>query len=185
MEIGYCRVSTSEQTLNLQLDALEAAGCKQIFRDEGISGASTGRKGLEEALCVLKPGDVLVVWKLDRLGRSLLHLISVIEKLGAVGVGFRSLSESIDTTTAGGKLIFHIFGALAEFERGLIGERTKAGLQAAKKRGKRLGRPSRLTREQLQHAEKMIVSGEKTVTAMAEILGINRATLYRGFKDKY
>jgi DNA invertase Pin-like site-specific DNA recombinase len=185
MKIGYMRVSTNEQNLNLQLDALEEAGCEMVYKDEGISGASTNRKGLEEALRSLKSGDVLIVWKLDRLGRSLQHLISVIEKLRANGIGFRSLSESIDTTTAGGKLIFHIFGALAEFERGLIGERTKAGLHSAKKRGKRLGRPSRLSQEQLKHAKKMLQSGEESVSGMAQILGINRATLYRGFKDKY
>jgi DNA invertase Pin-like site-specific DNA recombinase len=185
MKIGYARVSTDEQNLDLQLDALQEAGCESIYKDEGISGASPNRKGLDEALNTLNPGDVLVVWKLDRLGRSLQHLIHIIEKLGACGIGFRSLSESIDTTTAGGKLIFHIFGALAEFERGLIAERTKAGLQAVMKRGKRLGRPSSLTQEQLNHAAKIIDSGEETVSGMAQILGVNRATLYRGFKDKY
>ena len=166
MKIGYARVSTDEQNLNLQLDALEEAGCERIYRDEGVSGASTNRKGLEEALDALKPGYILVVWKLDRLGRSLQRLIHLIEKLGACGIGFRSLSESIDTSTAGGKLIFHIFGALAELERGLIAERTKAGLQAVKKRGIRLGRPSSLTQEQLNHAAKMIDSGQETVSGI-------------------
>jgi DNA invertase Pin-like site-specific DNA recombinase len=185
MKVGYMRVSTSEQNLDLQSDGLKQAGCKKVFKDEGVSGASTNRKGLEEALGVLKPGDVLIVWRLDRLGRSLQHLINIIDKLRANGVGFRSLSENIDTTTAGGKLVFHLFCSLAEFERGLIAERTKAGLEAAKKRGKRLGRPSLLTLEQLKHAEKMIQSGQETVSGMAQILGINRATLYRGFKEKY
>ena len=185
MKVGYMRVSTSEQNLDLQSDGLKKAGCKKIFRDDGVSGASTNRKGLEEALGVLKRGDVLVVWRLDRLGRSLQHLIDIIDKLRANGVGFRSLSENIDTTTAGGKLVFHLFCSLAEFERGLIGERTRAGLIAAKRRGKRLGRPSCLTPEQLKHAEKMIQSGQETVSGMAQILGINRATLYRGFKEKY
>lgn len=183
MKIGYARVSTEEQNLNLQVDALEESGCERIFKDEGISGATNHRKGFEEALKAIKPGDTLMVWKLDRLGRSLQHLISVIENLGANGIGFRSLSEAIDTTTAGGKLVFHIFGALAEFERGLIGERTRAGLMSAKKRGRRLGRPNRLTQEQLNHAHKMIESGQETVSGMAQILGINRATLYRGFKN--
>lgn len=184
MKIGYMQVSTQEQTLNLQLDALQEAGCKTVYKDESVSGASTNRKGLEEALSALKSGDVLVFWKLDRLGRSLQHLISIIEKMKVYVIGFRSLSENIDTTTAGGKLVFHLFGALAEFERGLIGERTRAGLQSAKKRGKRLGRPSRLSHEQLKHAKKMVQTGEESVSGMAQILGINRATLYRGFKER-
>ncbi len=182
MKYGYARVSTDEQNLNLQLDALEHAGCEKIFKDEGVSGASANRPGLDNALSILQTGDMLTVWKLDRLGRSLHHLIVIIEGLAKRGVGFRSLSESIDTTTAGGKLIFHIFGALAEFERSLIAERTKAGLQAAKKRGKQLGRPMRLTREQISHAEKMINSGQETVSGMAELYGVDRTTLYRAMK---
>ena len=114
MKVGYMRVSTSEQNLDLQSDGLKQAGCKKIFRDDGVSGASTNRKGLEEALGVLKPGDVLIVWRLDRLGRSLQHLINIIDKLRANGVGFRSLSENIDTTTAGGKLVFHLFFVINE-----------------------------------------------------------------------
>lgn len=182
MNYGYARVSTDEQNLNLQLDALEHAGCENIFKDEGVSGAATTRPGLNEALSTLQPGDVLTVWKLDRLGRSLPHLISVIEELQKKGAGFKSLSESIDTTTAGGKLIFHIFGALAEFERSLIAERTRAGLQAAKKRGKQLGRPTSLTQEQISHAEKMINSGQETVSGMAELYGVDRTTPYRAMK---
>jgi DNA invertase Pin-like site-specific DNA recombinase len=182
MNYGYARVSTDEQNLNLQLDALEHAGCEKVFKDEGVSGASSSRPGLDDALGTLQTGDVLTVWKLDRLGRSLHHLIIIIEELAKRGVGFRSLSESIDTTTAGGKLIFHIFGALAEFERSLIAERTKAGLQAAKKRGKKLGRPMRLTQEQIKHAEKMINSGQQTTSAMAELYGVDRTTLYRAMK---
>jgi len=182
MKIGYARVSTEEQNLNLQLDALNDAGCGRIFMDEGITGASPKRKGLEDALNSLQAGDILMVWKLDRLGRSLQDLISIIDDLRAKGVGFQSLSESIDTTTTGGRLIFHIFGALAEFERGLISERTKAGLQAVKRRGKRLGRPISLTIEQLKHAEKMVQSGQESVSGMAQILGVNRTTLYRAFK---
>ena len=182
MNYGYVRVSTDEQNLNLQLDALEHVGCEKIFKDEGVSGAATTRPGLDEALNNLQEGDVLTVWKLDRLGRSLPHLITVIEELQSKGAGFKSLSESIDTTTAGGKLIFHIFGALAEFERSLIAERTRAGLQAAKKRGKKLGRPTRLTQEQIKHADKMINSGQQTASGMAELYGVDRATLYRAMK---
>jgi DNA invertase Pin-like site-specific DNA recombinase len=182
MQTGYARVSTDEQNLNLQLDALQAAGCEKIFTDEGVTGAAINRPGLDEALGAMQAGDILTVWKLDRLGRSLPHLIAVIEGLAARGIGFRSLSESIDTTTAGGKLIFHIFGALAEFERSLIAERTKAGLQAAKKRGKQLGRPTRLSAEQIDHAEKMIQAEEETVTGMARLYGVDRATLHRALK---
>jgi DNA invertase Pin-like site-specific DNA recombinase len=184
MKIGYARVSTEEQNLALQLDALQLAGCTQIFRDEGVSGSSVNRKGLSDALASLEAGDTLVVWRLDRLGRSLQHLISTIEDMRTSGIGFCSLSESIDSSTAGGNLIFHIFGALAEFERSLIIERTKAGLQASKKRGKRLGRPIILTPEQLRHAEKMIQSGQESVSGMAQILGVNRTTLYRRFQKK-
>src|SRR5438874_1441719 len=140
MLIGYARVSTQDQTLNLQRDALEKIGCSKIFTDT-ISGSTTERKGLDEALQFLREGDTLVVWRLDRLGRTLKHLIETITDLSKRQIGFKSLTESIDTTTSGGKLIFHIFGALAEFERDLIRERTKAGLAAARARGRKGGRP--------------------------------------------
>src|SRR5919201_955449 len=140
MNIGYARVSTQDQTLDLQKDALTKAGCERLFSDTA-SGASTERKGLEQALGQLREGDTLVVWRLDRLGRSLPHLIETVTALEQRGIGFRSLTESIDTTTSGGKLIFHIFGALAEFERNLIRERTLAGLAAARARGRSGGRP--------------------------------------------
>lgn len=182
MQIGYTRVSTDEQNSNLQIDALKGAGCDQVFQDEGISGATHKRPGLDEALGTLQSGDVLTVWKLDRLGRSLHHLIILIEELAARGIGFRSLSESIGTTTAGGKLVFHIFGALAEFERSLIAERTKAGLQAAKKRGKRLGRPPRLTEYQISRATDLITSKQETVSSLAELYGVDRSTLYRALE---
>lgn len=182
MNYGYARVSTYEQNLNLQLDALEAAGCDQIFKDEGVTGAATTRPGLNEALAVLQSGDNLTVWKLDRLGRSLQHLITVIEDLQSKNIGFISLSENIDTTTPGGKLIFHIFGALSEFERSLIIERTNAGLQAAKKRGKRLGRPKRLTQHQIDRAGEMIRSGQETSSGMAALYGVDRTTLYRALR---
>jgi DNA invertase Pin-like site-specific DNA recombinase len=136
MLIGYARVSTHEQTLNLQQDALTTAGCNKIFTDTA-SGAKTERKGLDEALNYVRKGDTLIVWRLDRLGRSLPHLITTMTDLEERGIGFKSLTENIDTTTSGGKLIFHIFGALAEFERNLIRERTQAGLTAARARGKK------------------------------------------------
>src|SRR5436309_5328786 len=140
MNIGYARVSTQDQTLNLQKDALEKIGCSKIFTDTA-SGAQTERKGLEEALTYVRAGDSLVVWKLDRLGRSLKHLIETITKLNNRKIGFQSITEHIDTTTSGGKLVFHIFGALAEFERDIIKDRTKAGLSAARARGRLGGRP--------------------------------------------
>ncbi len=143
MLVGYARVSTTDQNLDLQLDALQAAGCAQIFHDEGISGATRRRPGLDRALGTLKQGDVLVVWKLDRLGRSMRHLISITSTLEEQGIGFCSVSDAIDTSTPGGKLYFHLMGAFAEFERNLISERTKAGMAAAKARGVKLGRPKK------------------------------------------
>src|SRR6202035_2931827 len=143
MLIGYARVSTSDQTLNLQRDALEKIGCSHIFTDT-ISGATTERQGLDAALSYVREGDTLVVWRLDRLGRSLKHLIETITKLNNRKIGFKSIQENIDTTTIGGKLVFHIFGALAEFERDIIKERTQAGLLAARARGRIGGRPKAL-----------------------------------------
>ena len=140
MLIGYARVSTTDQTLALQQDALTAAGCEQVFSD-AASGAVTDRPGLTQALSHLRPGDTLVVWRLDRLGRNLPHLIPTVAGLQERGIGLRSLQEQIDTTTSGGKLVFHVFGALAEFERDLIRERTHAGLAAARARGRLSGRP--------------------------------------------
>jgi DNA invertase Pin-like site-specific DNA recombinase len=131
MLVGYARVSTVEQNLHLQQDALTAAGCKKMFQDT-LSGVREDRPGLDAVLDYLRPGDTLVVWKLDRLGRSLPHLIETVRALEARGIGFKSLRENIDTTTSGGKLVFHIFAALAEFERTLIRERTRAGLKAAR-----------------------------------------------------
>jgi DNA invertase Pin-like site-specific DNA recombinase len=144
MLIGYARVSTANQTLDLQKDALEKAGCSKIFTDIA-SGAKAERTGLDEALNYIRQGDTIVVWRLDRLGRSLKHLIETITGLNNLGIGFKSITENIDTTTSGGKLIFHIFGALAEFERDIIRERTQAGLQAACTRGRKGGRPKSLT----------------------------------------
>jgi DNA invertase Pin-like site-specific DNA recombinase len=143
MLIGYARISTIDQTLALQQDALSAAGCQEIYTDT-VSGSVTERPGLTNALSHVRSGDTLVVWRLDRLGRSLPHLIETVSQLQQQGVGFRSLQEQIDTTTSGGKLIFHVFGALAEFERDLIRERTHAGLAAARARGRLFGRPKAL-----------------------------------------
>ncbi len=179
MNIGYARVSTGEQTLDLQKDALSAAGCESIHTDV-ISGTKESRPGLDTALSYIRKGDTLVVWRLDRLGRSLKHLIQVVTELQERGVGFRSLTEQIDTTTSGGKLIFHVFGALAEFERDLIQERTNAGLRAARARGRLGGRPKKLADpKKLALAQRMYDEGGTDIATICETLGISRATLYR------
>jgi DNA invertase Pin-like site-specific DNA recombinase len=178
MFIGYARVSTVDQNPALQLDALKTAGCEKVFTDEGVSGGAIKRPALDEALAALKPGDVLIVWKLDRLGRSLSHLIQITKQLGASDVGFRSLSESIDTTNAPGRLLFHIMGALAEFERSLIVERTRAGMASAKQQGTKLGRKPKLSNDQIEHARKLIDSGESP-RHVAKTIGVSTATLYR------
>lgn len=182
MKIGYARVSTDEQSLDLQRDALAAAGCERVFEDQGVSGVAAKRPGLDQALAAVGSGDVLVVWRLDRLGRSLPHLIETVRQLGTKGTGFASVSEAIDTTTPGGTLIFHMMGALAQFERALIVERTKAGLAAAKKRGKAIGRPRKLTPEQIAHARDSIDAGLQTASGMAELLGVDHSTLWRAMR---
>lgn len=179
MKIGYARVSTDEQNLDLQIQALRKAGCRPIIKDDGLSGADRSRPGLTEALSTLKKGDVLVVWKLDRLGRSLDHLIALIDTIGKQGAGFVSLTETIDTTTAGGRLVFHMMGALAEFERGLIKERTKAGMAAAKRRGKHVGRPFKLTGQQVAHARELLASGKESRNAVAALFDVDAKTLRR------
>jgi len=148
--IGYAPVSTTDQHLNLQRDALKAAGCKKIFADRGMSGSAATRPQLTRALKALRPGDTLVVWKLDRLGRSLSHLVETIADLGKRGVNFRSLSDPIDTESAGGRFVLHIMAALSEFERSLIIERTRAGLAAAKKHGIKLGRRPTLDEKKIR-----------------------------------
>jgi len=183
MLIGYARVSTSDQTLNLQNDALEKIGCSKIFTDV-ISGAKEERKGLQEAIEYVREGDTLVVWRLDRLGRSLKHLIETITKLNNRKIGFKSITENIDTTTSGGKLIFHIFGALAEFERDIIRERTNAGLQAARARGRRGGRPKSLTGKKVAMAQSLYDDKNNTIDEICKTLNISRATLYRYIKTK-
>ena len=181
MLIGYARVSTHEQTLNLQRDALKEAGCDPIYTDTA-SGAQTERKGLQDALQYLREGDVLVVWRLDRLGRSLKHLIETITASEERGIGFKSLSENIDTTTSGGKLVFHVFGALAEFERDLIRERTKAGLAAARARGRRGGRPkasSLNTEKKVALAQALYEDKNNSIADICSTLRVSRSTLYR------
>jgi DNA invertase Pin-like site-specific DNA recombinase len=177
--LGYARVSTTDQHPQLQVDALERAGCYRVFT-ETASGARSDRPVLEQALDQLRPGDTLVVWKLDRLGRSLRHLVDTVTGLAERGIGFRSLQEAIDTTTTpGGKLVFHVFATLAEFERDLIRERTAAGLAAARARGRRGGRPSVLTAHKLQVAQELYASGQYTVATIAKSLGVSRASIYR------
>jgi len=183
MLIGYARVSTEDQNLGLQLDALEHAGCELIFQDEGVSGAATDRRALNDALAALAPGDVLVTWKLDRLGRSLAHLISITTRLEAEGIGFRSLSEAIDTTTASGRLLFHVMGALAEFERSLISERTRAGMAAAKARGQHLGRERKINHRDALWAKRAISSGSISAKDAAEILRVAPVTLLRSIRQ--
>jgi DNA invertase Pin-like site-specific DNA recombinase len=181
MLIGYARVSTLDQTLHLQQDALSAAGCEHLYTDT-VSGSVTDRPGLSLALSHLRPGDTLVVWRLDRLGRSLSHLIETVRQLSERGVGFRSLQEQIDTTTSGGKLIFHVFGALAEFERDLIRERTHAGLAAARARGRLFGRPRALSPHKTEQLQTLAANEHNTVGEICQTLGISRATFYRYVK---
>src|SRR6266496_1826051 len=183
MLVGYARVSTLDQTLDLQQDALQKIGCQRIFTDTA-SGAKTERDGLEEALRFVRTGDTLVVWRLDRLGRSLKHLIETIGQLQERGIGFRSIQENIDTTTSGGKLVFHVFGALAEFERDIIRERTQAGLQAARARGRLGGRPKALTDQKLSIAQALYKDKSNSIADICKTLNISRATLYRYINTK-
>ena len=176
--IGYARVSTDDQSARLQIDALTAAGCLKVFTDKA-SGSLANRPHLDKMLDQLRPDDVVVVWRLDRLGRSLKNLIALVDDLAKRGVGFRSLSESIDTTTANGRLFFSIMGALAEFERDLIRERTNAGLAAARARGRVGGRPPVMTEEKVEVARQMYNSKEHTVDVIAKTLGVSRKTIYR------
>ena len=178
MKIGYARVSTQDQKLNLQTDALEKAACEKIFTDTA-SGAKDNRIGLIEAIEFCREGDSLVVWKLDRLGRSLKHLIETINLMHKKKVGFVSLQESIDTTTSGGKLIFHVFGALAEFEREIIRDRTRAGLTSARKRGRLGGRPKSLTKRQIVMAPKLLADPNNNVQEICDQFKVSRSTLYR------
>ncbi len=178
MLIGYARVSTEDQHLHLQIDALKQAGCGKIFTDE-ISGAKSERPGLSEALTFVRQGDTLVVWRLDRLGRSLKDLIQRVEELKQQHVEFRSLTENIDTSNSGGKFMFHIFSALAEFERDLIRERTMAGLHAARTRGRFGGRPKIMPAEKIKMAASLMQTPNISIKEICKNLDISRTTLYR------
>jgi len=178
MLIGYARVSTTNQNLDLQKDALLAAGCERIYTDIA-SGAKAQRPGLDDALQYCRPDDMLVVWKLDRLGRSLPHLVETVRDLVARNVGFKSLQENIDTTTSDGKLIFHIFASLAEFERDITRERTNAGLSAARARGRKGGRPKGVDEKKKKAALSLKKDPERSVKEICEIVGISRNTYYK------
>jgi DNA invertase Pin-like site-specific DNA recombinase len=183
MLIGYARVSTQDQTLDLQKDALHKIGCTKIFTDT-VSGSTAERPGLHEALQFLRTGDALVVWRLDRLGRSLQHLIETMAQLQQRSIGFKSLTENIDTTTPVGKLIFHVFGSLAEFERDLIRERTQAGLMAARARGKQGGRPSHLNAKQRTLLQTLYADKNNRIVDILSTLHISKSTLYRYLKTQ-
>jgi DNA invertase Pin-like site-specific DNA recombinase len=177
MLIGYARVSTQDQKLHLQKDALKQAGCTKILTDQA-GGTSVQRPGLERVLDLLREGDTLVVWRLDRLGRSLKELITLLGELKDQSIGFRSLQESIDTTSPGGTLIFHMFGALAEFERNLIRERTQAGLAAARARGRHGGRPKALDAEKRRLTVELYEQRQYPVKQLCAMMGISKPTLY-------
>lgn len=178
---GYARVSTGDQDARLQHDALAAAGCYKVFTDTA-SGALASRPELGKLLDQLRPGDTLVVWRLDRLGRSIRHLIDQLTELQERGIEFRSLQENIDTGSSGGRLVFHIFASLAEFERDLISERTHAGLEAARARGRRGGRPPLLSGDKLRTARKLYEQQDMTVAQIGEVLGVSRTTVYRALQ---
>ena len=177
MLIGYARVSTDDQHLDLQRDALRSAGCDKIYEDH-ISGAKAARPGLEQALEVARAGDVLVVWRLDRLGRSLKDLIGLVESLNQRGIELQSLQEALATDSSGGRLIFHLFAALAEFERHLMRERTEAGLKAARARGRKGGRPKALDPAKRQLVVKLYGEKEHTIGEICQMMGISKPTLY-------
>lgn len=176
--IGYARVSTKGQNLDRQIAALEAAECQRIFADKK-SGKNAEREELQKALDYLRPNDTLVVPSLDRLGRSIQDLINIVGALRTDGIGFRSLHEALDTTTPGGRLVFHVFAALAEFIRELIVQGTHEGLAAARARGRRLGRPPAMTEEQVRHARAMLTDPEASIASIAKLLGVSRTTIYK------
>jgi len=181
MQFGYARVSTDDQNPALQLAALKKAGCKTVFKDEGISGATTKRPALLRCLKTLEAGDTLIVWKLDRLGRSLRDLIQMLDELRERGVKFQSRTEAIDTATPTGRAMWQMIGVLAELERSLIAERTRAGVKAAQSRGVKFGRKLKLTGQQIAHARKLIEQGEP-VPDVARLLSVDRATVYRALQ---
>jgi len=178
MLIGYARVSTSEQDTRMQLDALHRAGCRRI-REEKRSGGDTKRPELRRALDELREGDTLVVYKLDRLARSLRHLLNILAELAELGAGFRSLTESIDTTTPAGRMMMHMLGAVAEFERGLIAERSIAGQQAAMARGVHCGRPAALTMKEGMRARELVLAQKATLSGLARLHGVHESSIKR------
>ncbi|PLW76432.1 recombinase family protein [Cohaesibacter celericrescens] len=178
MKVGYVRVSDFDQTEDLQIDALKAVGCTVIYGDHGVSGRVIKRKGLDELLASLNSGDTLVVWKIDRLGRSTVHLLLLLDELRKRNVDFIALTQGIDTTTAIGRMVYGQLAVFAEFEREQIRERTKAGMEAARRRGVHIGRPLKLTRAQVEHSRDSIESGE-TISSMAKLFGVATATLSR------
>ncbi len=178
MKRGYARVSTNEQNPDLQVNALREAGCEALYVEQGVSGSTTQRPELDRLLDDLEDGDTLIVWKLDRLGRSLQHLLGVVSGLRSRSVDFRSLTEALDTSTPGGRVLFSIMGASSEFERDLIVERTVAGIRAAKARGVTVGRPRSMSHEQVQHAKTLVEGGEPK-RKVARLFKVSAATLYR------
>jgi len=181
-KIGYARVSTRDQKLRMQRDALQTIGCERIFEDHGVSGSRHSRDGLDQMLKVLEPGDTVVVFKLDRLGRSVLHLADLLVRFQETDIHFCSIAEGINTTTPGGKLVYHLFSAIAEFQREIIVENTLAGLDAARRRGKRLGRPPALSVDDIVNAHFRAVKHGDAIAGLAAELGVSRLTLARGFK---
>lgn len=182
MIVGYARVSTQDQNAQLQVDALRAAGCEKVFI-ERKTGSNKDRPELNRCLEILRNGDQLIVWRLDRLGRSLKDLIDLVTEFENNGVGFQSLNESINTASPTGKLIFHVFAALAEFERSLIQERTKAGLAAARTRGRKGGRPRKLDEQKIKKAKAMLNDPDITFSEVAKHFGVSRGTLYSAIKS--
>jgi DNA invertase Pin-like site-specific DNA recombinase len=183
-KIGYVRVSDTEQTENLQVDALKLAGCDVIYGDHGVSGSIKRRKGLEDLLSTLKAGDTLVVWKLDRLGRSTIHLLQLLDELRNRGVGFQAITQGIDTTTAVGRMLYGQLAVFAEFEREQISECTKAGMAAARKRGVHIGRPRKLTEKQIVYARRQLATRRDTITRLANSYGVASVTLSRAIRQQ-
>lgn len=181
MKIGYARVSTPDQSLDLQVDALQEAGCEEIYK-EIASGAKTDRPELDKLLDYIRGGDTVFIWKLDRLGRSMSHLLQIVEQLEKKGAGFVCINEKIDTTSPAGKLIFHLFGALAEFEREMIRERTQAGLKAARARGRVGGRPKKITEKKAKALQVLYEAQELSVGDICKQFGISKGTFYRYVK---
>lgn len=183
MLIGYARISTAEQNLDLQMDKLKAAGCDRIFSD-CISGSKSDRPGLNDALSFARSTDVLVVWKLDRLGRSLSHLINTVQQLTERGIEFKSLQENLDTVSPGGKLLFHIFGAISEFERDLVRERTIAGIESARIRGRKGGAKKILSNSQIKIGKEVACDRTRSVKEICELLNCSPSTYYRHIKNE-